>query len=83
MLTGIENCIFTVGKYVEVVITSYFRYNPMRKGSLFVFGRCKNSHFLVSDFLVSAILCIETLTKFIVQIYLCYLKNAINALKIS
>ena len=38
---------------------------------------------LTSDFLIYAILCVETPTKFIVRIYLYCLKNAINALKIS
>ena len=54
-----------------------------RKGSLFVFGLCKHSHFLVSDLLVPAILCVDTPTKSIVQVYLCYLENTANALKIS
>ena len=83
MPVGIENCIFTVGNYVGVVIVRYVRYNPMKKGSLFVFGLCKHSHFLVSDSLVPAILCVETPTKFIVQVYLCYIKNTVNTLKIS
>ena len=74
MLTRVENCILTVGKYVEVVITSYFWYNPIRKGSSFVFGPRKNSHFLVYDFLVSAILCVETPTKYVLQI-IYYLKK--------
>ena len=54
-----------------------------RKGSLLMFGLYKRSHFLVSDFLVPAILCVETPTKSIVQVYLCYLGNTLNALKIS
>ena len=70
MPVGIENGILTVENYVEMVIIGYSRYNPKRKGSSFVFGLCKNSHFLVSDFLVSAFLCVETPTKFIVQIYI-------------
>ena len=80
MPAWIQTCIFTVENYVEVVIV---RYNPMRKNSLFVFGLYKHSHFLVSDLLVPAILCAETPTKSIVQVYLCYLEKTVNVLKIS
>lgn len=85
MLTGIENCILTVGDYVEVVITSYFRYNPIREGSLFVFGPCKNSHFPASDFFgFCYFVCRDTYEIYFADISILFLKkNAVNSLKIS
>ena len=51
MLTGVENCIFMVGNYVKMLITSYFWYDPTRESSSLVDGPCKNAHFLVPDIL--------------------------------